>query len=89
MPAFTYVHIVNLATKTAKHIHFKKLSEAIKYVKSYPCKGHFVYAMRYSEVLCMKSDVNMNFGFHFFDRIAKGQQCLTCDDSDVFKTDVN
>lgn len=72
MPAITYVRIYNLANKTCTSTYFKKIQDAIDFVKSYPCRGHFVVASRYDEILAMKSDVNMSFGFHHFQRISKG-----------------
>lgn len=76
MPAFTYVYVVDLSTHTTKHFHFKRLSEALDFLKRYPCKGHFSYASRYHEVLAVKFDLNLNFGYHFFDRVAKGQKFI-------------
>lgn len=74
MPVFTYVHIVNFTDKTSKHFAFKRLSDALDFIKSYPSKGHFCYAVRYNEVLAVKSDVHLAFGYHFFDRVAKGHK---------------
>lgn len=75
MPSFTYVHIVDFQNKVSKHTFFRKMSDAISYVKSFPCKGHIVYAVRYDELLAMKSDVKFDTNFQFYERISKGKVC--------------
>lgn len=58
MCRFTYVHIVNVE-KRSHHIRaFGRIADAISFVKSFPrCKGCFIYALRYDEVIAIKSDL--------------------------------
>lgn len=86
MPSFTYVYVVNLTNKTTKHFCFKRLKEALDFLKRYPCKGHFCYASRYDEILAVKSDLNLSMGYHFFERVAKGHKFTigSPDDSECF-----
>lgn len=86
MASFSYVHIVDIANKSTCTRHFRKISDAVSFVKSFPCKGHFVYACLNEEVICTKSDVEMNFGYHYYERSSKGLKCVL---PDVSKTDIN
>lgn len=60
MPVRTIVTVIDLNTMTVDNIAFTKMSEAAKYVKSYPCRGHVLFAKRYSCVVAYKSD---SYGF--------------------------
>ena len=57
MPRPSYVVILDLGSLERKTKRFNTMSEAIHYVKSYPCRGHVVYAERYDTILAFKSDV--------------------------------
>lgn len=58
MSQFTFVHIVNVEKRQSFSKSFTRMSDAIDYVKSFPrCKGCFIYAVRYNEVIAIKSDL--------------------------------
>lgn len=65
MSQFTFVHIVNVEKRQQHCKRFTSMSDAIDYVKSYPrCKGCFIYAVRYDEVIAIKSDLAPMKIFH-------------------------
>lgn len=65
MSQFTYVHIINVGKRQQFSKTFTRISDAIDYVKSYPrCKGCFIYAVRYNEVIAIKSDLAPMKIFH-------------------------
>lgn len=58
MCTYTSVVIVNMEKRQMRHLNFRKICDAMRFVKSYPrCKGCFIYAYRHDEVIAVKSDL--------------------------------